>query len=435
MRKSVILATIGILLVSTFLWAAGGRQSVPASASGEISGTVTFWQDINDMAADIPTVWWWRDNYRLFQEKYPNVRLEVTNTPGGGINYLTKITTELAAGNAPDVFKTWLTGRLQPFVDAGRVQALNGFLDARPELKRSINPEALKLATFGDKFYAIPNQKSGELLYYNKKMFADHGIQIPKTYDEFLSICARFNAAGIVPIGMGGAQIWPVSMPYMVLFGRMHGPTLYEEVILGQKAKFDDPAFAETGAKLQEMIRANVFNTNVNATDMEECRAGFSTGRYPMLFDGVWNLGRYIQALGEDVGFFDFPPIPGGRGNVNDQLVNWDEGYAISVGARNQAAAEAFIEFIYSKERQTELANYGFLITTFNPPTNTDLPRVMVEVSNTIDNSTYNYIPWDNPLGAGMGNNFNQAVQRLYVMEDPVRVFQDLNRLARFEWE
>ncbi|MCL2479378.1 MAG: extracellular solute-binding protein [Treponema sp.] len=435
MRKKLLFAVIAILAVSSVLWAGGGKQAAPAAASGGLSGTVTFWQGLADMSATTPDVQWWKDNYRLFQEKYPNVKLEVTNTPGGGTNYQTKIYTELAAGNAPDIFKTWLTGRLEPFVTAGRVQALNGFLDARPELKKSINPEALKLATWDGKFYAIPNQKSGELLFYNKKMFADQNVQVPKTYDEFMALCAKFNAAGIVPIAMGGAQIWPPAMPYMILFGRMNGPALYEEVVMGHKAKFDDPALAQTGAKLQEMIKANVFNSNVNAMNMEECRAGFGNGKYPMLFDGVWSLGRYVQALGDDLGFFPFPTIPGGKGSIDDQLVNWDDGYAISVGAKNQAGAEAFLEFIFSKERQTEQANFGNLITTFNPPTNTNLPKIVTEVSTAIDNATYGYIPWDNPMGSGLGNEFNLAVQRLYNHEDPVKIFQDLNKQAKVEWE
>jgi raffinose/stachyose/melibiose transport system substrate-binding protein len=265
-------------------------------------------------------------------------------------------------------------------------------------------------------------------------MFAQHNIQIPATFEEFMAICAVFNSRGITPTWVGGAQIWPVYMPYIMLYHRMHGDHLYQEVILNHQPRFDDPAFIQTGVVLQDMIRANVFNQNVNATNMEEARANFGTGRFPMFFDGVWNLPRYIHALGDDLGFFDFPVMPGGRGLATDQLINWDEGYAISVGARNQPAAEAFLEFIFSPERQTTLANYGSLITTFNPPTNPNLPRIVIDVSNALDNATNAYIPWDNPLGAGFGMIFNQAIQRLFALEDPVRVFQDLNRAAIFEW-
>jgi raffinose/stachyose/melibiose transport system substrate-binding protein len=437
MRKKIILVVTGILLVSAVLLAGGGSQSAPSGSSpGGPSGTVTLWLDLNDMTASDPQTLWWKENLRIFGERYPGLKLEFTNTPGGGTNYLTKITTELAAGNSPDVFKTWLTGRLEPFVTGGRVQPLNGFLDARPDLKKTVNPEALKLATFNGKFYAFPNAKSGELVFYNKKIFTDSNIAVPKTYDEFMAACAKLKSAGITPVGVGGASVWPVSVPYMMLFARMHGPALYEEVVLNHKAKFDDPAFAQTGVKLQEMVRAGVFNSNPNAMNHEEARAGFCSGKYAIIFDGVWNLGRFANALKDDLGFFPFPAYPGGKGNIEDHLVNFDDGFAISVGTKNQTGAETLLEFIFSSDRQTALADSGQLITTFNPPSNTAfLPKIVMEVSAGIDGSKYSYIPWDNPLGSGIGTDFNQAVQRLYDMQDPVRVFEDLNKMVKIEWE
>jgi raffinose/stachyose/melibiose transport system substrate-binding protein len=437
MKTSFVLTLVFMTaLVSSGVFASGSGQSAASGTGGGtqgISGTVTFWDGINDMGAMDPDSLWRKDNIRLFQEKYPNVKLEFTNTPGGGMNYLTKLTTELAAGNAPDVFKCWLTGRLEPFVTAKRIRPLNSFLDARPELKKTINPQAIALSTFGDSFYALPNQKSGEVVFYNKKIFAANGISVPKTYDEFMAACAKLKAAGITPIGVGGASIWPVSVPYMMLFARMQGPALYEEVVLNHKAKWDDPAFAQTGAKLQEMVRAGIFNPNVNATNHEEARAGFGTGKFAIIFDGVWNISRFSTALGEDLGFFSFPAVPGGKGNINDQVVNFDDGFAISSNTKNLAAAEAFLEFIFSPERQIAEANGGSLIATFNKPTVPVLP-IVADISDAIDKSSYGYLPWDNPLGSGMGNEFNQAVQRLYELQDPVKIFQDLNQIAKMEW-
>jgi raffinose/stachyose/melibiose transport system substrate-binding protein len=426
---------LGLGIVAA-MFAGGKSQSAPASGSeaGGVSGTITIWDGLNDMAATDPDSMWRKDNIRLFQEKYPNLKVEFTNTPGGGENYLVKLTTELAAGTSPDVFKCWLTGRLEPFVTANRVQSLNSFLDARPDLKKTINPDGLKLSTFGGKFYAIPNAKSGEVIFYNKKIFAANGITPPKTYDEFMAIFAKLKTAGITPVGVGGASVWPVSVPYMMLFNQMNGHALYEEVILGHKAGFDDPAFAETGRKLQDWIKAGVFNPNVNATNHEEARAGFSSGKYAMIFDGVWNIARFLTALGDDLGFFSFPAVPGGKGDPSDQIINFDDGWAISTGAKNVPAAEAYLEFLFSKERQVAQANNGSLIATFNDPT-VKIPTITAEISKALDGAKYGFIAFDNPLGTGMGGEFNQAVQRLYDLQDPVTVFRNLNQTAKLEWE
>ncbi|MDR2484366.1 MAG: extracellular solute-binding protein [Treponema sp.] len=433
-KKQCFLVVV-LLFVSAFVFAGGGNQRSSTSAGG-ISGTLTFWHQFNDADPSNERAAWMRENVRLFQEKYPNVKLEITNIAGSSNEYLTKITTEIAAGRTPDVFETYLTGRLEPYVTAGRVAPLNSFVDSTPELKRSISPKAIALATFGKNFYAIPLIKSAELIYYNKKIFANNGLQIPKSYDEFIKACAVIKSKGITPVVCGNLDVWPGAIPYMMLFNRMNGNVLYEEVVVGHKANFDNPAFVETGKKLQEMVKAGVFNTNINSMKYDEAQVEFTSGRAAMTFDGAWNIALYQSRLGEDLGIFNFPMVSGGKGSGNDWMVNYDNALAISSSTKNKPAAEALMALIFSPERMAVLAEMGALVASVNLPVNSSkIPPVVMELSNGIDNANYGNIPWDNPLGAGMGNEFNLAVQRCYAGEDPVRVFQNLNNLAKVEWQ
>jgi len=425
-----------MIFVVGFAFAGGaGQQTSSAGAStGGPSGTLTFWYSINEANQNDPEVMWWRDTVRMFQEKYPNVNLQIGNTPDGQ-QYLTKITAEVAAGNAPDVFQTWLTGRLEPFVKANRVMPLNSFLDARPDLKKTISPVALGFSTFGTNYYALPMQKSGEVVFYNKKIFAANNLSVPKTYDEFMAISNTLKSQGITPAVVGNLDVWPGAVPYMMLFNRMNGNALYEAVCLNKQAKFDDPAFSDTGKKLQEMMQAGVFNNNVNAIRYDEAQAQFTTGKAAMVFDGLWVLSGFLDKLGNDLGFFNFPMTAGGKGSANDYIVNYDSGFAISSSSKNIPAAQAFLEFIFSVERQVNLAERGKLVGSINLPIDqSKLPPIVSELSTAIDNASYGFNAWDNPLGPNIGTEFNLAVQRLFAMEDPVKVFQDLNKLVKMEW-
>jgi len=436
MKKTVIFL-LCLLISAGFIFAGGGGQqsSGAAAASGGVSGPLTFWYSVNEANQNDPEVVWWRDTIRMFQDKYPNVKLQIGNTPDGQ-QYLTKITTEVAAGNAPDVFQTWLTGRLEPFVKAGRVQPLNSFLDARPDLKKTISPVALSFSTFGNNYYALPMQKSGEVVFYNKKIFADNNLSVPKSYDEFMNACNTLKAKGILPVVMGNLDVWPGAVPYMMLFNRMNGNALYEEVCLNKNAKFDDPAFANTGKKLQEMIQAGVFNSTANATRYDDAGSQFTSGKAAMIFDGLWVLSNFLDKLGNDLGFFNFPMVAGGKGSANDYVVNYDAGFAISSASKNVPAAQAFLEFLFSTERQVNLAERGKLVGSINLPIDqSKLPPIMADISTAIDNASYGFNAWDNPLGPNIGTEFNLAVQRLFAMEDPVKVFQDLNKLVKIEWE
>ena len=437
MKKTVILFLCTLLVAGMVFAGGGGQKSSGASSEGGLSGTLVYWGgDGSGANPNDPANVWWRETLQMFRQKYPNVNLEVSSTPGTANEYLVKITTELAAGRAPDVMQTWLTGRLQPFVEAGRVRPLNSFLDARPDLKKTISPLALSYATFGNSFYAIPMLKSCEIIFYNKRIFSENNLSIPKTYDEFMTICATLRDKNIVPVVGGNADVWPGCIPYMMLFNRMNGNDLYEQVAVQHQAKFDDPAFAATGSKLQEMVRAGVFNSNINAMKYDEAQSEFTSGRAAMIFDGEWATSGFLDRMKDDFGVFQFPDYPGGKGSSKDWLLNYNDGFAISTATKNLPAAEAMLEHLFSVERQVDYAQRGRLVASINLPIDfSKLPPVITELNNGMDSAVNAFNAWDNPLGAAMGWEFNLAVQKCLALEDPVKAFQDLNVLARQEWQ
>jgi raffinose/stachyose/melibiose transport system substrate-binding protein len=438
MKKTATLFLVLILAAGSVFAAGGGQQSSGSAAvPGEISGNLEFWgPDGAGANPNDPGTVWWRETIAAFKAKYPKVNMQISSTPGSSNEYLVKITTELAAGRAPDVMQTWLTGRLQPFVEAGRVRPLNSFVDARPELKKTLSPLALSYATFGDSYYAIPMLKSCEIIFYNKRIFAENRLSIPKSYDEFMALCATLKNKGILPVINGNADVWPGAMPYMMLFNRMHGNAVYQQVVVEHQAKFDDPAFVETGLKLQEMFKAGVFNSNINSLKYDEAQTRFINGEAAMIFDGEWVTSTFLDRMKDEFGIFQFPDVPGGKGSANDWLLNYNDGMAISTSSKNLSAAEAWLEFIFSVERQTDYALRGKLVATVNLPVDySKLPSVITELNNGMDGAKNAYNAWDNPLGTVMGWEFNTAVQRCFAGDDPTRVFQDLNRTARMEWQ
>jgi raffinose/stachyose/melibiose transport system substrate-binding protein len=442
MKKAVLSVVTSLLLlafVSGSLFAAGGGQQSSGGAAqpGEISGTLEFWgPDGAGANPNDPGNVWWRETIAAFKAKYPKVNMQISSTPGTANEYLVKLSTEIAAGRSADVMMVWPSARLQPFVEANMVRPLNYFLDARPELKKTISSIALSYFTFGDSFYGIPMDTSGELIFYNKKIFSDNGLSVPKTFDDLMKISDALNVKGIIPMTVGGKDIWPVAIPYMMLIERLYGLDFYNEVIVGHDPKFDDPLFAETGRRIYEMQKRGVFSPNINAISHSEASAEFTSGKAAMWPSGIWELGNLIDLMGDNLGFFNFPDVPGGKGSAEDWLINYGSGYSISTQSKNLAAAEAWLEFMFDPKRQADLMEKGHPTPSINLPVNTSkVNPVMYAILTATGAAKHAYIPFDNPLGTVMGNEFNMAVQRCHAGEDPVKVFQDLNRIAKMEWQ
>src|SRR5690606_13057408 len=108
------------------------------------------------------------------------------------------------SGFAP-IPQEWATGAQDPlwkqWIDAGLIADLSG-----EEFVKNYNPvDVENSTTYNGKVYGINLGKvafSG--LYYNKKLFAESNLQVPKTWDEFKNVVETLKGKGVSPLGFAG---------------------------------------------------------------------------------------------------------------------------------------------------------------------------------------------------------------------------------------
>jgi glucose/mannose transport system substrate-binding protein len=166
-------------------------------------------------------------------------------------------------------------------------------------------PEAIVQATNReDKFYAVPVNIHGQnWLWYNTKVFADAGLEPPKTFDEMIALGPKLKDAGVVPMAFSGEPNWERFLFNAVLLSE-GGADLYMDV-LGDKnidaVKSDGfRGVAETFAELRDLVDEGSPGRKWNdATNM------VITGKAAMQMMGDWAKGEFIaagQTVGEEYG-------------------------------------------------------------------------------------------------------------------------------------
>lgn len=104
-----------------------------------------------------------------------------------------------------------------------------------------------------DGVYAVPYMSNAAGVLYNRDMFEEHGWSIPKTWDEFISLCETIEDAGIQPLYFGYKDTWtclapwnaiavdlcPTDIAYQVNRGEATFSEAYKEVALKQKTLLD----------------------------------------------------------------------------------------------------------------------------------------------------------------------------------------------------
>jgi raffinose/stachyose/melibiose transport system substrate-binding protein len=258
--------------------------------------------------------------------------------------YKTKIKTAIGAGQAPTIIWGWGGGTLRTYAEAGQVEDLTSWFDEHPAVKKGLFPSSFGAATVDGKIYAMPCETVQPIiLYYNKKVFDQVGVEPPKSWDDIMALVPRFNAKGIAPFALGGQSRWTNMMWLEFLFDRIGGPEVFQAVIDGEKNAWSHPDALTALTKVQELVEARGFIKGFSSitADSNADQALLYTGRAAMMLHGAWSYGIQ-QADGGDfvsggaLGFMTFPPVEGGKGDPSNTVGNPAQYLSISSKASSE---------------------------------------------------------------------------------------------------
>ena len=445
MKRSLYILVAATLVLSLLASGCGTGASTPtatAAASAAATSTpapepvtVTYWDSIDEASGNYrPT--WTKDNIALFEKANPNIKIEFTNVPNGD-QYLNKISTEMAANNVPDISTTWVAGRLEPFVKAGRLMPLSDIIENSAILKEVINPGNLTATTFDGKVYAIPLELAGEVVYYNKALFKKAGLEIPKTWDELLNCVKVFKKNDIIPIAMGNKDPWPGTIPYMAIFNALNGADEYKKTSFDKQAIFNTEPYVKAAEYLSQLVDAGAFEPNFNSSDYNAGIALFSTGKAAMRFNGTWEMSNYIASMKEDLGVTNWVDMPGGKTPAADNwLVTQNNAYCIGATTKVKDAAVKYLEFMFSQERQKPLLESGFSGALRNIAIDeSKIPAVAAQITKELANAKNSELIWDVMLGQNIGKELNLSTQAILAGADIKQTLDKLNKAAESEWK
>jgi ABC-type glycerol-3-phosphate transport system substrate-binding protein len=163
------------------------------------------------------------------------------------------------------------------------------------------------------KWLGLPSNIYTYVLYCNKKMFADAGVKIPTTYDEFTAAAKQFTSGDQYGYVDGWAPLY--LFPKWCVWYHLNGGDLYGP---NGEVKFDDPiaikATQDMTALLPSMPK-EVIESPWGIYD-SEAKKVFLGGKAAMLIDyqHIWYEARDpdLSALGDDPVVVTIIPGKGG---------------------------------------------------------------------------------------------------------------------------
>jgi raffinose/stachyose/melibiose transport system substrate-binding protein len=152
-----------------------------------------------------------------------------------------------------------------------------------------------------------------------------------------MDLVPKFNAKGIAPFSLGGQSRWTNMMWLEFLFDRIGGSEVFQNIYDGKKDGWSDPSALKALDEMQKLIKANGFIKGFSSitADSNADQALLYTGKAAMMLHGAWTYGNMKSSGGDFVtgghlGYMNFPPVDGGKGDPSDTVGNPGQYLSIS---------------------------------------------------------------------------------------------------------
>lgn len=298
-------------------------------------------------------VWSWRtedvDEYEKIFDAYEAEHEGVTVEfkPYVATEYDTILSTGLSAEGGPDVAQLRAYGGLQPLCEAGRLVEL----EAEDVDTSAIPDDVLDGARCeGDGgLYGVPFASQALVVYYNKAIFEDNGLEEPETWDDLMTIGSTLQAADVTPYAVTGKDNWVLPMLHDLFAAPRYGGPEFEEAVHSGEKDFTDPDYVASIETMDEVTP--FFPEDVVGVDYATAQTLFTSGRAAMYPGGSFELAFFQEQNPDlEMGVFAVPPPPGA---VVDETMTpgWvDASFGVNSESPDQAEALELVRWMATEE-------------------------------------------------------------------------------------
>jgi raffinose/stachyose/melibiose transport system substrate-binding protein len=287
----------------------------------------------------------------------------------------------------PDVYRYWegsgLGGEL---VDMGVSLDLTDYYEEYGWEDRFTEASLAGITQY-DGFHGVPWVQQTEGIYYNKKLFAEAGIDVePTTYEELVAAADKLSAAGITPMEFGGTVNWDVMRLLDSLIETLCGSETADELNTGDGDWSAELCVTEAFTELKTW-GDTYLNDGFMGISADDAAQLFYSGQVAMSLEGTWYNSQILDEgmSPEDVGIFPFP-------TGTDRLYGFGEALYITSNTEKADQAAQFLDYITSDEGQ-EIAGsaWGAFSVNKNVPIDDSNPLNLVwaEITENVTGGLY----------------------------------------------
>ena len=265
-----------------------------------------------------------------FEAQHPDIQINYTTAPFD--TYFTKLQTDFAAGNPPDVlelnYENFVT-----FAARDTLLPLNSMMDA--SMESTFYPAALNAFQYQDEQYGLPITFSTVVLYYNKDLFDVAGLEYPSDSWTWADVMTAAEA-----LNNPSARTWGIYQPVQFWEFYKTASASGGGLEIGDTVAINTPQNVAALNYLVGKLDAGVMPTDAELSGVAN-EDLFLAGQLGMLVSGIWMFDKFQDAAFD----WDISVEPGDTTKATHFFAN---AAAIAKDTENPEAAYEWIKFLAS---------------------------------------------------------------------------------------
>lgn len=362
---------------------------------------------------------------KYLKEKLPeNIVVEFEFIPLD--NFDDVLSTQLQAGQGPDIIE--LGGQTKLFARANYLLDLSGEEFIKKYADAGIQPYMMD-----GKVYAAPLQSWYEGIFYNRDLFEKNGLEVPKTWEEFLDIHKKLQEKGIKPQTMGAQSYEPMMKQSIGVvnaqFYSNPSNKVFDDKFNSGEGKLSQ-AWLPALKEWNKIIKNGYLTEDMLGLSYDQALEEFATEKAAMWQSGPWSVDT-LKEKNPNLNFGMFP-FPGTDSTKAGWLVG-GPGSALGINAKSEHIKEALkvLELTATEEAQKALVkdNAG---SSFLKGVEIDLGDIYRECATTFKEGNV-YAPWTaswlngNAVTQGYGKSLQEVLAGTKTVEEALKDADEIN--------
>ena len=309
-----------------------------------------------------------------FEEEHEGVKIDVQVIPDN--QWTNLVTTKAFTNETPDIIR----------IDKGVIMEIGKdrfveFDESEPWMERVIDSE-LEYKKIDGRVYGLPVCSNSTLgLVYNKKLFEENNLAIPKTIEEMKAVCESFKKIGIITLYASDKDSWTTQIWFSGAADQIAPKGTWDKLLKNELSWSDIPEFIQVLNDMVLLRELGYTNDNYMMATYSSAVDAMAAGSVAMCASGHFFLNDVLNKNPNiDLGM---APLP-----YDDKITVIQGGgqLAIFKKSKHVSVAKEFLDW-FSQAENMDIFTEGWGYTPLFKDQKEKLPMWLEELNEQYINS------------------------------------------------